>query len=419
MRLQHLSATAHPAGNRIVLQWVNLDPAGFPRVRVVRREGTHPTSPVDGIVLTPGDAPPHLEREDGAWISRLEDSGLRSDTVYYYALFPYEEPEPPRAGPDPANRTGAMATAPNGSAARMEELLPAIYRRYDADRVRDNPPGLRPEDRNKGPLRRLLEVTGSQLDQLESFARSTLDLHDIERVDGRLLPLLAQWVGWPTDHRLEIAGQRNELRQAPHIYKTIGIIPTVEATIKRVLGWESRVKEFAHNVFLSNRPERLNLWLRERDAAGVWTTPTEPLSLDFAYEGRPAAGHDAEGTLWLFYHTLRKGEWDIWYKTYRTAEGWSPSQPLTRGSRIDQHPVAVLWEDRLWVFWNSYSETERAWRIESRERSGGEWLSGRVLWDDEIERKRPSAVVDGSGGLWLFWLERVSGRWQLRYNRRV
>ena len=32
----------------------------------------------------------------------------------------------------------------------------------------------------------------------------------------------------------------------------------VEATVKRIIGWESRTKEFAHNVFLSNRPERLN-----------------------------------------------------------------------------------------------------------------------------------------------------------------
>ena len=132
------------------------------------------------------------------------------------------------------------------------------------------------------------------------------DLHDLEKVDSRLLPLLAQWIGWQIDYRLETDVQRNDVRNAPHLYKSIGLIPTVEATVKRLVGWESRSKEFVHNVFRSNQPERLNLWVREQNTAGAWSTPTAPLSLDFAYEGRPSAARDQDGVLWLFYHTLEK-----------------------------------------------------------------------------------------------------------------
>ena len=46
MRLNKITATPHPTGNRIDLTWVNPDPDQYPGVRVVRREGTYPTSPV-------------------------------------------------------------------------------------------------------------------------------------------------------------------------------------------------------------------------------------------------------------------------------------------------------------------------------------------------------------------------------------
>ena len=102
-----------------------------------------------------------------------------------------------------------------------------------------------------------------------------LDLYNLDKVDGHLLPLLAEWIGWQTDYRLEIAAQRNEIRNAPYVYKTIGLIPTVEATVKRLIGWESRTKEFVHNVFLSNSPERLNIWACQRNGAGEWSKPAE------------------------------------------------------------------------------------------------------------------------------------------------
>ena len=165
-----------------------------------------------------------------------------------------------------------MATSPYNIAGQMADLLPTLYHRYDT--VLPNAAAVAPADRQKGQLRRFLDLPGSQLDLLYSFARATRDLHDLEKVDSRLLPLLAQWIGWQIDYRLETDAQRNNIRNAPHLYKSIGLIPTVEATVKRLVGWESRTKEFVHNVFRSNQPERLNLWMRKQDSAGAWSTPT-------------------------------------------------------------------------------------------------------------------------------------------------
>jgi phage tail-like protein len=427
MRLQQIKAVPHPAGNRIDLAWRHPDPSQFSGVRVVRREGTHPTSPRpasarEGIVVADTNpASPQQGKvevgQDGLY--HAADVGLKGETVYYYALFPYAlDQDPPVYQSDRHNRAAAMATAPYAMAGQMFELLPTIYHRYDT--VLPRPNAVVPDaDRHKGQLRRFLELPGSQLDQLYSLARAVLDLHDLEKVDGRLLPLLAQWIGWPTDYRLEVGAQRHEIRNAPHLYKAIGLIPTVEATVKRTLGLESRTKEFVHNVFRSNQPERLNLWIRLGDQGGAWSEPTTPLSLDFAYEGRPTAVRDSEGTLWLFYHTLKKGQWDIWYKTSRDDQGWAPSQPLTSRRSTDKYPTAVVQRTTLWVFWSSYDEAKQRWQINFRTRTDGQWSATAPLpsANPDASRRQPWAVVDDTDGLWLFWRELVGAQWQLKYNR--
>ena len=49
MRLTKITATAHPAGNRIDLAWDYPPGEGLPGVRVVRKEGSHPEKPDDGV----------------------------------------------------------------------------------------------------------------------------------------------------------------------------------------------------------------------------------------------------------------------------------------------------------------------------------------------------------------------------------
>lgn len=482
MRLKNITATPHPFGNRIDLEWINPDPLQYPGVRIVRREGTHPTSPEDGVVVLEEENPPYTVDENGERVYEAVDKNLKGETVYYYFLFPYKG-NPPEYRIVRRNRIAAMSTSRYDIAGQMYSLLPAVYHRYDTALA--EPGEVSEEDRQKGQLRRFLDLPGSQLDRLYSSARSILDLYNLDKVDGSLLPLLAEWIGWKTDFSLEIGAQRNEIRNAPAIYKTIGIIPTVEATVKRISGWESRTKEFVHNVFSSNSPERLNIWTRRRNSAGEWLEPSELISLDFAYEGRPAAVRDGDGTLWLFYHTLRNGRWNIWYKTLSTfsidsgfrndldkgavsagmqqafidegfplspdasaekeddlwiitdldngeiysvrEEGgdlnvyrWAPSRPLTRNAQIDKHPAAVMQGGTLWVFWDSYSETTGTWHINYQTRAGGVWsavIGDELFADTTNERKNPWAVVDNTGGLWLFWLERVGTRWQLKYNR--
>jgi hypothetical protein len=86
---------------------------------VVRCEGTNPVTPQDGVLV--------MEREG---LNFAVDEHLKGETVYYYALFPFQG-VPPLYQDDPYNRVSAMATAPYNFAGQMYDLLPAIYQRYD------------------------------------------------------------------------------------------------------------------------------------------------------------------------------------------------------------------------------------------------------------------------------------------------
>ena len=308
MRLEDITALAHPLGNRIDVSWVNPDTVTFPGVRVMRREGTHPLGPDDGVVVA-----------HAIGLLSVTDPGLKGETVYYYTLFPFHS-DPPVYEVDLHNRAATMATASYDFGGQMYALLPALYHRYDEARGR-------PFD--QGQLRRFLDLPGSQFDQMYSLARAALGFYDLDRIEGSLLPLLAQWIGWPTDYSLEMGQQRDEIRFAPQIYQAIGLIPTVEATVKRITNWESRTKEFVHNVARTNQPERLNLWSTLRPDAGNFGIPALA-SLNFVYDGRPAAVREADGSISFFYHAYRRHGWDIWTKKFAAAGNpqWQPSAPV-------------------------------------------------------------------------------------------
>ncbi|MBP1468722.1 hypothetical protein EYB53_023610 [Candidatus Chloroploca sp. M-50] len=218
----------------------------------------------------------------------------------------------------------------------------------------------------------------------------------------------------------------------------------LEATVRRLLGTEMRVKEFANNIFRSNQPECFNLWLMQR-TGGKWSTPEAPLSLDFAYEGRPAAMHSYDGVLWLFYHAVRSGRTGIWYKTLRTLSldvaALYPDDPevfqrhLANGSIFPE--LLEFFEQQnmplsLDLTLDLIDSTEpQTWRLTDRQSrlnyilrgnpdrpgtllvSAG-WDPGRPLIDQPQINAYP-AVVPMYGLPWVFWeaFDQTTRRWSL------
>jgi hypothetical protein len=535
--LENIAARPHPSGNRIDLQWINPHVEEYPGVCVLRREGIHPAYPTDGVLVmernaflfslassfiseldyqnftsplrqifldhsiglssstkviieTVGDKWKIVNQEyeyiikksngnlnvfDGNRVSVI-DNNLKGETVYYYTLFLFRG-NPREYKFDPHNRVSAMASDQYNFAGQMMDLLPAIYHRYDTVLPKNIPPLMLEEDKQKGQLRRFLDLPGCELDLIRSLAEAMLNLYNLDRVDGRLLDLLAQWIGWKTNYKWEIAAQRNEIKNAPFIYQRVGIIHAIEATVKRTIGWESRTKEFVYNVFISNNPEKLTLWIKERKSS-TWSETKDPLSIDWAFEGRPSAVRKSDKDIRLFYHTLRNNCWNImskqcvafsiesefeaeldklvvslnlrerfkdngyslssqatvdkkdgsWvikdFQKYAVEKGsdvlnvttWEPSEPITQGNGFNKHPVSVFWKNTFWVFWNSFDEAEKRWSIQCCTFDNGNWSAYNNIPDNSRERKRPSAVVDNNGTLWLFWQEKAGNHWQFKYS---
>jgi phage tail-like protein len=443
MRLKSLTALPHVDGSRIDLRWS--DPAQPPAVRVLRATGSHPTDIADGTEVT--DVRQGPTDQFGTPTRVASDTGLQGETIYYYTVFTRLTGEADFTT-DPHNRVSAMATASYGFGAQMFAMLPAVYHRYDAALTNRH---VEPADRDKGVLRRFLDLTGGQMDQLYSLARAALDLHDLDRVEGALLPLLAQWIGWRTDYAAPVRTQRREIRHASEIYQRIGTVAALDATSRRVTGLRFRAKEFVHNIARTNEPERLNLWAVTRDAPGAaWSDP-EVVSINHAFEGRPAYVPEPDGDL-VFYHTRRRHgaaqqapptpssgpvrvpeaaihSWDVWAKKRAPDGTWSPSRPVVSGTGDDKHPAAARFADRLWLFWETYQArvpTARR-RIAHMTRPAGEaaWsaiaVSGQpgaeFLGGTDTERRRPVTAVDDRGALWLFWQESTGDRWEIKYNR--
>ena len=67
-----------------------------------------------------------------------------------------------------------------------------------------------------------------------------------------MLPHLASWLGWDLSHDKPIPLQRHEIKYAAALYRITGTLPGSTLWVKRLTGWDARVKEFWPNVFFTN-----------------------------------------------------------------------------------------------------------------------------------------------------------------------
>ncbi|GGS77810.1 hypothetical protein GCM10010156_40750 [Planobispora rosea] len=291
MTVENFTAAADLVGHRVVLRWdARPGAGGDAAVRVRRKERDFEPegrwSPVyDSTAFPPPGtevteaAPPgggtvescardgvevlrRVRRRHGdGWRVEILDvggsaAGLRPGTTYYYELVA----APPGDGPDGEPETGpplrAVAT-PTGlhrSGALLYGALPEIYRRHDVVRGPD-PIGAVPESTpGNGQLRRFLDVFGAALDHLRSRADQLRGLHDVDAADHRLLPHLAALVGWEPSLDRGIAVRRHEVKYAAALYRITGTTAGCVVWVRRLTGWDARIKEFWRNVLITNDP---------------------------------------------------------------------------------------------------------------------------------------------------------------------
>ncbi|MGB8508490.1 MAG: phage tail protein [Pyrinomonadaceae bacterium] len=406
MQAVNVKAEPNPRGGQIELSWTNPADANFAGVKVLRRESSMPELLDIGTAREIHDEP--AAATPAGTNVKLIDGDLKPETIYYYAVVPYDAAS---IFSTPA-QVSAMTTAPYESAAHLYSKLPGLYRNYDTVKPPDIA-GLDARDRERGQLRRLMDMFGPQFDLLRSYASGMRSFHNVERVDGHLLPLLAEWINWQTDSSLNFDKQRNEIRYAPHFFRTTGVPANLRATINRLVTWDARIKEFVHNVYLSTHPEQLTVW-EQSNIAGAWQ-PAQAVTLDVAYEGRPAALMMTDERQLIFYQTRQSAplphavrtsasavraksatedHWHIWLKTFEQDE-WQPSHRVTGGGNLNKYPAATLDQaGRVCLFWTSFQDEGQVGAPQLRHALVG---VGRASLParSRTTNKAPFAFVDG------------------------
>jgi phage tail-like protein len=366
MQISNLKAQPNAAGGRIDLSWTADN--GFTGVKVLRRRGFFPSDlDIQKALQNPASLS-GVQVFDAVQPGSFSDLGLRSETIYYYAVAGFTSPNNYVAAFASAMATGAFQTS-----AYLYGSLPGIYQSLDTV-LPPNVALLDPADAGKGQLRRFVEMFGQQFDLLRSFAGGTRDLYDPSRIEGSLLPLLAGWIGWPTDFTLDFSKQRNEIGYATHYQRTVGIAANIRATINRLVTWDAQIKEFVHNVFLTNAPEQLVIYQIEKNGGAL--SPQSLVTIDVAYEGRPSAVRSADGRDWIFYHARQSAapapipgnagpaqdQWNLWFKAFDEGE-WLAARPLSFDGDSNKYPAAIQRRDgKWWITW-TYSRPVAGQRV--------------------------------------------------------
>jgi phage tail-like protein len=344
---------------------------------------------------------------------RILDQGLEPQIIYYYRAFVPLSIEQDIYQSERDWRAAAMSTTSYGLGDRLYRLLPSVHQYYDEPD---------PAQQGQGQLRRFLSIFGAALDQIRSSAEGLRSRHDLPEVNVKCLPHLAQWIGWQLDMTLDPQLLRNDIQQAPEIYRTVGTLPNLRAVVNRLTGWDCKIKEYVHNVFLSNAPETIRLWeIWESHFDGAdWTEPTPRTRTD-GFDGHPVKVQHA-GFPWLVWHADRSGPRQLWLM--RDDAGVGPYQALLfidEGGQltppVSEYPAALSDADRLWLFWDS--QWDGHWDIWAAWDSGDRPFQpplGHPPGEDDLpagpatnltehiaDDRHPAVVRDANDRIWLFW----------------
>jgi phage tail-like protein len=268
-------------GQRINLVWQNPPASDFSitrplqGIRILRRERTFPMDENDGLVVY-----------DGQPIDQFSDEGLAPLTTYYYTIFTFDNE--PAFFSDTGANVAAFSTADYSLAERLYSMLPATHQRSDIlsqaeisqmdaatlNSLQALPAGLG----SRGPLRRFFATTFSAIDLMRSLAEGLRQQHDLDRALPEFIPLAGDWLGWNMDFSQPLYEQRNEVKAAPRLYRSVGTVPNLVALVNRYTGWHAQAAEFMQSIARSNIPAQLNLfalidtgagWRATDDAANV------------------------------------------------------------------------------------------------------------------------------------------------------
>ncbi len=230
------TVTPKTEGYSIRVDWHVPDPTDAPewtrRLRILRKRGEWPQSWDDsGAVVLVDVLYPAIEDD-----YYLEQTGMESGVIYYYALF-QERVDGAWINDIDANRGSAYAFARWGFVDYMFNTLPRGYRSEDA---------------NTGHLYQFLSVIGALFDNMKTDVEHLLTLMEIDNIHDDLIFMIDKKLGWPTWNAAGGLQRRNETAAAVDLYKLLGRADAYEQMLEEISDWEATIVEGWKYVFFSN-----------------------------------------------------------------------------------------------------------------------------------------------------------------------
>jgi uncharacterized protein (DUF2141 family) len=149
-------------------------------------------------------------------------------------------------------------------------------------------------------------------------------------------------------------------------------------------------------------------------------SPDMRLTWDQEWDSAPSTVYASDGKIWVFWHSYRTSNAEIFYKVYDPSQThpWSPEMQLTNDTSTDGTPYAMQAADgSIWVVWmtNRVGNFEIFYKIYN----GTFWSSETRLTFDNATDELPSILQTSDGKIWVFWDSLRTGNYDIFYKTTV
>jgi len=138
------------------------------------------------------------------------------------------------------------------------------------------------------------------------------------------------------------------------------------------------------------------------DNGNTWTNATQ-LTTNPERDMAPSVIQATNGTIWVVWQAINMGAYDLFYKTSSdNGNTWTNATQLTTNVYNDESPsVAQTQDGRIWVVWQ-YATDEPDFEIFYKTYNGS-WSSDTQLTENPDFDWDPSIVQSRDGMIWVFW----------------
>lgn len=174
----------------------------------------------------------------------------------------------------------------------------------------------------------------------------------------------------------------------------------------------------------SNRRGPVDIWARPREG-GVWGVARRVTTADIAHQ-TPTAALDGEGFVHLFFSSLTP-QGSRLFETVLSEGAWSEPMQVTSADDLghyrDEAPCAVLFQDKMHLFW--HSNRAGRWQLWCSVLENGSWQApfkveqqiAQGLVNTHMVAAKEPCVIQSGAGLRGFW--RAQRRGEARVSRTV